>query len=214
MRESHQRPQKNIEFIKEAERLRAIFEARKREFDFSQESFAQENDLNSQQVVYQYLSGRIALNLIAAARFAKGLLCSISDFSPRLAKELESMGLVQRGTSYARPTVIDELSPRSPRETRLLLFYRDLGKEGKALLNLWTDHFIATRSNQIPMPEVIVQAFNNLTPVDESKTKESSEASQQSSKADPSNKRRPTRGAIGKATDLGVQNAKGSKKRR
>jgi len=204
----------NDEFIQEAERLKAIFEARKREFGFSQESFALDNDLSSQQVVYQYLSGRMTLNLTAAARFANGLLCSISDFSPRLAKELESIGLMQRGTSYARPTLLNEFVPRSRREVDLVWFYRDLGKEGKALLNLWIDQSVAMRSNQSPMPDALLEALEGVFVVGKSKRKESSEASQQGSKADPTNKRRPNRGEVGKANHLGVQHAKGSKTKR
>jgi len=125
----------------EANRLNAIFNARKREFGFSQETFGFDNGLGSQQVVWQYLNGRMTLNLAAAVRFAQGLLCSVSDFSPRIAKDIESLGLTLRPI-----TSRSEAEQLTQRERRLMEFYRALGKEGKELLSLWADSFLSSRT--------------------------------------------------------------------
>ena len=125
----------------EADRLNAIFQARKREFGFSQETFARDHGLSSQQVVWQYLHGNMTLNLAAAVKFAQGLLCAVSDFSPRIAKEIESLGLTLRPI-----TSRSDAEPLTQKERRLVEFYRALGKEGKELLTLWADSYLSSRT--------------------------------------------------------------------
>lgn len=58
----------------------------------SQQGFGLEYGIGSQGMVWQYLNAVAPLNLEAAAKFAKGLHCSISDFSPRLATLLPGSG--------------------------------------------------------------------------------------------------------------------------
>jgi len=71
--------------IEEAARLKALFEARS---TTSQMKFGADNEIGSQGMVWQYLNARAPLNLDAALKFAKGLGCAVSDFSPRLAENL------------------------------------------------------------------------------------------------------------------------------
>jgi hypothetical protein len=136
------------EQFEEAAKLTAIFDARSKEWGFKQWEFARDYGLKSQQNVNHYLRGYAALNVIAAVRFAQGLLCSVSDFSPRLAKELESMGLTQRVASSPSEQL-------TPGERCLLEFYRALGKEGKWLFSSFAESVLAslkekkTRSDQL-----------------------------------------------------------------
>jgi hypothetical protein len=160
----------------EAERLNAIFQARKDEFGYSQDTFARENGLKSQQVVWQYLHGYMPLNLAAAVKFAHGLLCSVSDFSPRIAKEIESLGLAQRPI-----TSRSDGEQLTHKEKRLVELYRALGKEGKDLLSLWADAYLASRppksapaqpffSSLLASPVVTPQKSENPTKESESST--------------------------------------------
>lgn len=69
----------------EAARLKALFDARAK---MSQMSFGAENNIGSQGMVWHYLNARAPLNLGVAIKFAAGLNCDVSDFSPRLAEAL------------------------------------------------------------------------------------------------------------------------------
>lgn len=132
----------------EAEKLNAIFKRRKQEFNFSQQSFATDNGLSSQQVVWQYLNAVIPLNLQAAVRFARGLFCAVSDFSPRIAQEIESLGLAVR-PSATRP----EGGQLTPKEDRIIEFYRTLGREGRELLSCWADSYLTSKQKKEPPSE-------------------------------------------------------------
>lgn len=80
--------------IEEKVRLREIFFDRKRTMKFTQESFGRDYGIGSQVLMAQYLNGKkVRLNLEVAARFAKGLKCAISEFSPRLAALLHELEL-------------------------------------------------------------------------------------------------------------------------
>lgn len=70
----------------EADKLKQLFDEKK---PMSQAAFGEEFDVGTQGMVSQYLLGRRPLNLSAAKKFAVGLGVSISEFSPRLAKEAE-----------------------------------------------------------------------------------------------------------------------------
>ncbi|TCL06860.1 LexA family transcriptional regulator [Sodalis ligni] len=73
--------------VEDAKRLKAIYEAKKKELGLSQESIA--HDLGVvQSAVAQILSGKNALNLSRALEFAKILKVGVADFSPDLAKEM------------------------------------------------------------------------------------------------------------------------------
>lgn len=51
----------------------------------AQGPFGSEYEIGTQGAVWQFLHGHVALSYKAARGFAKGLRCSIADFSPRLA---------------------------------------------------------------------------------------------------------------------------------
>lgn len=82
------RPNKSLEpwQTEDAERLKALYEARKGKM--SQEEFGSRFDIGSQGMVWQYLNARRALNIKAASGFARGLGVSVDAFSPRMAEEI------------------------------------------------------------------------------------------------------------------------------
>ncbi|MDY0046040.1 MAG: hypothetical protein RBS10_01350 [Thauera propionica] len=94
--------------VEEAEKLRRIFEARPSP-RLSQAKFGDQYEIGSQGVVWQYLNARIPLNVEQAVRFARGLNCSVADFSPRLAAELAALrqGFI----------ALDEIHPSSGSES-------------------------------------------------------------------------------------------------
>lgn len=71
---------------KEADALRTLFQRHVRK---SQKKFGLESGIGSGSMVYQYLSGRRPLNLLAGIRFASGMGVELKSFSPRLALDLE-----------------------------------------------------------------------------------------------------------------------------
>lgn len=76
--------------LEDAARLRRLWNERRPKIEgrpISQGKFAEVHDFGTQGVVWQYLEGRIALNLQAALKFANGLGVSVKDFSPTLAKQ-------------------------------------------------------------------------------------------------------------------------------
>ena len=56
--------------------------------DLTQGEFGKKYGIGTQGMVWQYLSGRRPLNVEAAAKFARGLGCTIYDISPEMAEEL------------------------------------------------------------------------------------------------------------------------------
>lgn len=74
----------------EARRLKELWDARRPKMDtgrpMSQELFGQLYDIGGQAVVGFFLHGKTALSQKAADGFARGLNCSVEDFSPRLAR--------------------------------------------------------------------------------------------------------------------------------
>lgn len=73
--------------VEDAKRLLGLFEAKAK---MSQQKFGETYDIGSQGAVWQYLHGRIPLNLKNAMRFARGLHCGLEEISPTLAAHLES----------------------------------------------------------------------------------------------------------------------------
>ena len=73
---------------REALALKTIFQKRAQ---LSQAAFGKEYGIGSGAMVYQYLTGRRSINLLAASRFARGLRVSLSDFSDRLATEAKEI---------------------------------------------------------------------------------------------------------------------------
>lgn len=57
--------------------------------DMSQEEFGKVYGIGTQGMVWQYLSGKRPLNVEAAAKFARGLRCTIFDISPAMAEALK-----------------------------------------------------------------------------------------------------------------------------
>lgn len=114
MRKDPKKPKIELVHIEEAAKLKALFKERA---EVSQMRFGEDNELGTQGNVWQYLNARSPLNLEAALKFAKGLKCSISDFSPRLAASLQtdagpsriSAGLVTAVASIASSPVLGAL---------------------------------------------------------------------------------------------------------
>lgn len=77
------------EHRKEAASLKAIWDSTPHP---SQAEFGETYNIGNQSAVSQFLNGKTPLSLEAAASFARGLACSISDFSPRLARQAELIG--------------------------------------------------------------------------------------------------------------------------
>lgn len=76
------------EQLAEAAALKRLYDERVGD-SMSQALFAETYDLGGTQgIVWQYLNGKIRLNLEAAIKFADGLKCDVADFSPRLAEIL------------------------------------------------------------------------------------------------------------------------------
>ena len=68
----------------EAAKLLALYEERNK---LTQAEFADLVGFSSGAMVWQYLHNHRPLNVLAAARFARGLRVNIDQFSPRLARE-------------------------------------------------------------------------------------------------------------------------------
>ncbi|WP_052285665.1 LexA family protein [Kluyvera genomosp. 1] len=77
----------STEQLNDAKRLKAIYEAKKKELRISQQDIADSLGI-SQGAVGHYLNGRNPLNLKVAGVFAKILGVSIEEFSPTLAKQV------------------------------------------------------------------------------------------------------------------------------
>lgn len=75
------------EQLEDAKRLKAIFEAKKKELGYSQESFGHALGIG-QSAVASFLNGVNPLNVSNASAFAKALKVTVQDFSPSLAKEI------------------------------------------------------------------------------------------------------------------------------
>lgn len=87
--------------VADSKRLKALYEAKKKELGITQQSIADALDI-SQGAVGHYLNGRNALNTAVASVFARLLGISVSDFSPSLAKDISDMSSVaSKNTSFA-----------------------------------------------------------------------------------------------------------------
>ncbi len=78
------------EQLRDAERLKALYESKKKELGITQQHIAEEMSI-TQSAVGHYLNGRNALNVSSAMMFAKILNVQIGDFSPSPAKEVGLM---------------------------------------------------------------------------------------------------------------------------
>lgn len=83
--------------LEDARRLRAIWDEKQdvpksgkgKKKAFTQASFAEAHGLASSNMVWQYLNGHRALNVLAAASFANGLGVKVEAFSPALAAQAD-----------------------------------------------------------------------------------------------------------------------------
>ncbi|MBT0422969.1 LexA family protein [Morganella morganii] len=78
------------EQVADAMRLKAIFDAKKKELGLSQESLGEAIGMG-QSAVAQLLNGVNAINVENAAKLAVALGVSVDDFSPSLSKEIRTM---------------------------------------------------------------------------------------------------------------------------
>ncbi len=65
--------------------LKRLYEER---VQLSQAEFGKKYEIGSQSMVAQYLTGKRPLNIEAAAKFARGIGCTIYDISPEMAEAL------------------------------------------------------------------------------------------------------------------------------
>ena len=80
------------EQLRESDRLKALFEGKKRELGLTQEKIAAElGDGVTQGAVSHFLNRRTALNLEAAVVFARLLKVPVSEFSERLASDISRL---------------------------------------------------------------------------------------------------------------------------
>lgn len=93
------------EQVRECNKLKAIYEAKKRPLGLSQQSIADELGDATQGAISHYLNARNALNLKAAQAFSNRLQVPISDFSRRLAREQQKMahGVAEPESVYGLP---------------------------------------------------------------------------------------------------------------
>lgn len=84
--------------LEDARRLRELWDAKK---PMSQEKFAQDYLDATQGAFFQYVDGRIPLNLDAAMKFAAGLGVKISAISPTLAAKIIAAAALETPTESA-----------------------------------------------------------------------------------------------------------------
>lgn len=77
------------ENVEEARRLKDLYDSGNH--GLSQAEFGARYHIGTQGAVWQFLNCGAVLNMKAAKGFAEGLGCQISDFSPRLAAEIEGL---------------------------------------------------------------------------------------------------------------------------
>lgn len=89
----------------------------------SQAEFGELYDIGSQSAVGNFLSGRSALSLRAAAGFARGLNVPIASFSPKLAAEAGEIaaGLQPAGSPIAIPDMTEDANLAPVKVVRLRL---------------------------------------------------------------------------------------------
>lgn len=89
--------------IRESIRLRELFAERA---GVSQLEFGQTYGIGNQRMVWQYLNADkpkgSALNVFAAMKFAEGLRCHVSDFSPSMQEEIDRIAVFASGLQEER----------------------------------------------------------------------------------------------------------------
>lgn len=108
----------------ESAKLRALY--KERSVGISQAEFGKKFMIGSQSMVWQYLNGRLALNIDVARKFADALKVNISDFSPSLASKEFSTG----GSNY-RIAVNMHINPEL--KSAMLKIYADRKLKNQSL---------------------------------------------------------------------------------
>ncbi len=125
--------------LEDAQKLRSIFErkkqeARDRKERFTQSTFAEQNNLSSANMVWQYLSAHRPLNMQAAASFARGLGVRVEEFSPVLAAQIAKLA------PKLEPVHVEATVPRrmlqwvDEDEAELLTHFRATDDQGRATI--------------------------------------------------------------------------------
>lgn len=101
--------------LEDSQRLKALYSQKRAELGLTQEKIASElGEGVTQGAVSHFMNGRTALSLRAASVFAKALKVPVSEFSPRLARELEEMRAVPVDGSPELREVISLQSAATP----------------------------------------------------------------------------------------------------
>ena len=101
--------------LEDSQRLKALYNQKRAELGLTQEKIASElGEGVTQGAVSHFMNGRTALSLRAASVFAKALKVPVSEFSPRLARELEEMRAVPVDGSPELREVIGPQSAATP----------------------------------------------------------------------------------------------------
>jgi hypothetical protein len=125
------------ENLAEAKKLKKLYDGEPHKGNpggLTQAAFGATYNIGAQSVVWQYLNGRIPLNLRAATGFAKGLKCKISDFSPRLAAAASAVaeGEPKSEQEKVHSLVKLHLLDLTQTEAQLVALYRDLDDDRRA----------------------------------------------------------------------------------
>lgn len=101
--------------MSDAERLKRLYQERVPS-GMSQAEFGAQYGIGTKAMVWQYLTGYRPLNFEAAAKFARGLRCTIADISPEMARKLTKeifplVGKVSMKAALALALVIPPLLP-------------------------------------------------------------------------------------------------------
>lgn len=109
--------------------LKRLYDARVPE-GMTQKEFGAKNDIGTQGMVWQYLTGYRPLSYEVAAKFARGLGCSIYEISPDMAEALQLEILpflgkaLRRAAMFAALAVLPALTPSQADASAC--FYSDL----------------------------------------------------------------------------------------
>lgn len=99
-----------VKLKNDSDRLRVLYDQRV-PTDMSQAKFGEVYGIGTQAMVWQYLSGKRPLNFEAAAKFARGLRCTIADISPELARKIKTeflpvLGRVSLILAFVTPPLV------------------------------------------------------------------------------------------------------------
>lgn len=120
----------------DSERLKQLYDERA---GMSQAEFGLTYGIGTKAMVWQYLTGYRPLNFEAAAKFARGLRCTIADISPEMARKLKAeilpvLGRISVKAAFALLLVIPPYLP-SKAEAAFSAF--NITKYTLALASIW-----------------------------------------------------------------------------